>query len=192
MNGQGMTIDAFVRWSLALKDPKRWELHEGRPVQRPGSSWEDGIAKTELLDQLADALEGDAEHEVLGFGPLVVVGERTAVEPHLVITPRAKVDWDSVFLDEPVVIVEVPRRDAHAEHWAPRLLSYARLPSVRHVVAVHPHARMALHLRRTEVGAVSGRFLSGGAVALDPWGVVIDLDALWSRLDRRRGRGGAG
>ena len=188
MSGQGMTIGEFVEWSLTLEEPKLWELHEGRPVRRPGSWFEDGRAKTEILGQLVDALEGDAEHEVLGFGPLVVTGERTAVEPHMVILPRAVIDWDSFFLSDPVVIIEVPRADGLAEHWVPRLLSYARLPSVRHVVAVHPHVRTALHLRCMKAEVVSGRFLRGGTVDLAPPGVALDLDRAWARLERRGGR----
>ena len=190
MSGQGMTIDEFIEWSLSLQESKLWELHEGRPVRRPGSWFEDGRAKTEILGQLVDALEGDAEHEVLGSGPLVVTGKRTAVEPHMVILPRAVIDWDSFFLSDPIVIVEVPRADGLAEHWVPRLLSYARLPSVRHAVAVHPHVRTALHLRCMRAEVVSGRFLRGGVIALDPPGVALDVDALWARLDRRRGGGG--
>ena len=192
MSGQDMTIDEFIEWSLTLEEPKLWELHGGRPVRRPGSWFEDGVAKTEILGQLVDALENDAEHEVLGFGPLVVTGERTAVEPHMVILPRAVIDWDSFFLSDPVVIIEVPRADGLAEHWVPRLLSYARLPSVRHVVAVHPAARTALHLSREADGPVTGRLLRAGGVTLDPPGVALDVDALWARLDRRSGGGERG
>ena len=178
-----------IAWSLTLEEPKLWELHGGRPIRRPGSWFEDGVAKTEILGQLVDALEGDAEHEVLGFGPLVVTGERTAVEPHMVILPRAVIDWDSFFLSDPVVIVEVPRADGLAEHWVPRLLSYARLPSVRHVVAVHPHVRTALHLRCMGAEVISGRFLWGGVIVFDPLSVSLDLDRVWARLNRRGGGG---
>lgn len=139
-----------------------------------------------------DALDGDAVYEVLGFGPLVVVDEFTAVEPHLVIVPRAAVDWDSVVLPDPVAIVEVPRADGRAEYWVPRLRAYAMLPTVRHVVAVHAAAQVALHLRRTAAGTISGRALRGGMIVLDPLSLSLDLDQAWSRLDRRRDGGGPG
>ena len=191
MTEGGMTIEAFIAWSLALPDPRRWELHDGHPVQRPGSWGADGLIKTEVLAQLMGALEHGASHEVLGFGPLVIVDEHTAVEPHFVITPRAGVDPDDVVLGEPLGIVEVIRADGRAEHWGPRLLAYVQLPSVRHVVGVHAAARTALHLRRTGPGAVTAHILRGGVVALDPPGVALDLDRVWGRLDRRRGGGGS-
>ena len=185
-----MSVEAFVAWSLALEDPRRWELHDGQPAQRPGSWFADGLAKTEVLVQLMEALEDDERREVLGFGPLVIVGKHTAVEPHFVITPRAGVDPDDVVLRDPLGIVEVIRADGRAEHWVPRLLAYIQLPSVRHVVGVHAAARMALHLRRTDPGAVTAHILRGGVIALDPPGVALDLDRVWRRLDRRGGGGG--
>ena len=172
-------------WALALEDPRFWELHDGEPVQRPASWWEDGIAKTGILGQLWPVFRDDPEHEFLGSGLLVPVAERTAIEPHFIISPRTGLDWDSPVVRDPVVVIEVPRRDARAEHWAPRLLSYVRLPSIRHVVAVHASARTTLQLRRTEAGAVEGQIRRGGIIALDPLDVVLDLDALWPRLDRR-------
>ena len=184
-----MSVEAFVRWSLALPDPRRWELHDGRPGRRPGSWGADGLVKTEVLVQLMGALEDDERHEILGFGPLVVVDEHTAVEPHFVITPHAGVDPDDVVLRDPLGIVEVIRADGRAEHWVPRLLAYVQLPSVRHVVGVHAAARTALHLRRTGPGAVTAHILRGGVVALDPPGVALDLDQAWARLDRRGGGG---
>ena len=189
MTRDGMTIEEFVKWSLALPDPKRWELHDGRPTQRPASWWADGVAKGELLVQLHTALEADQAYEVLGFGPLLVTGPATAVEPHLLIVPRAGVDWDDVILRDPVTVVEVVRADGGAGYWLPRLQAYLALSTVQHVVAVHATARTALHLRRGADGAIAGRLLRGGVVALDPPGVALDLDQAWARLDRRRGRG---
>ena len=168
-------------------DPKRWELHDGRPTQRPASWWHDGVVKSALLVQLHAALENDPTHEVLGFGPLVITGPNTAVEPRLVIVPRAKVDWDDVVLRDPVAVVEVQRADGRAEYWAPRLRAYAALPTVQHVVAVHAIARTALHLRRAADGAIAGRLLRGGAVEFDPLSVSLDLDRAWARLERRGG-----
>ena len=189
MSGR-MTIEEFVKWSLALPDPKRWELHDGRPTQRPASWWADGVAKTELLVQLDAALEADPTYELLGFGPLVVTGPATAVEPHLLVVPRAEVDWDDVILRDSVTVVEVVRADGSAGYWLPRLRAYLALPTVRHVVAVHAAARTALHLRRAADDAIMGRVLRGGVMELDPPGVALDLDRAWARLDRRGGRGG--
>ena len=189
MTGGGMTIEEFVKWSLALPDPKRWELHDGQPTQRPASWWHDGVAKGELLVQLHAALEADPTYELLGFGPLLVTGPATAVEPHLLIVPRAGVDWDDVILRDPVTVVEVVRADGGAGYWLPRLRDYLGLPSVRHVVAVHAAARTALHLRRAADGAIMGRVLRGGTVELAPPGVALDLDHVWARLDRRSGGG---
>ena len=184
-----MTIEAFIAWSSALDDPKRWELHSGVPAQRPASWWLDGVLKSEVLSQLHGALEGDPDHELLGFGPLLVVGPATAVEPHLAIVPRNAVDWDSFVLPDPVAVVEMPRADGRAEYWGPRLRAYLALPTVRHVVAVHAAARTALHLRHAADGTIAGRVLRGGTVELDPLSVSLDLDRVWARLDRRGGRG---
>ena len=189
MSGGGMNLEAFLDWALALPDPRFWELHDGEPTQRPASWVEDGLIKTEVLGQLHRAFEDDPAHEFFGPGLLVPVAERTATEPHFTVVPRATLDWDSPVVRDPVVVIEVPRRDARAEHWAPRLRGYAGLPSVLHVVAVHAAARAALHLRRTEAGAVSGRFLRSGIIVLEPFDAVLDVDALWSRLNRR-GSGG--
>ena len=182
-----MTIEQFIAWSLALPDPKRCEMHGGRPSLRPASWWADGVVKGELLVQLHTALRDDPVHEMLGFGPFLVTGPATAVEPHLVIVPKGRVDGDSVVLRDPVAVVEVPRADGSAGYWLPGLRAYAMLPTVRHVVAVHPAARTALHLRRVTDGTITGRVLRNGVVTLDPPGVALDLEQAWARLDRRRG-----
>ena len=187
----GMSVEEFVAWALALEDPRFWELHEGEPVQRPASWVEDGLIKTEVLGQLHPAFEHDAEHEFFGPGLLVPVAERTATEPHFTVVPRVGPDWDSPVVRDPVVVIEVPRRDGRAEYWAPRLRAYAGLPSVLHVVAVHAAVRTALHLRCSEAGAITGRFLRSGTITLEPFDAVLDVDALWARLDRRGGRGGS-
>ena len=184
-----MTIKEFVKWSLALPDPKRWELHDGRPTQRPASWWADGLAKGEFLVQLHAALETDPTYELLGFGPLLVTGPATAVEPHLLIVPRAGVNWDDVILRDPVTVVEVVRADGGAGYWLPRLRDYLALPAVQHVVAVHAAARTALHLRRAADGAITGRVLRGGTVDLDSLSVSLDFDQAWARLERRGGGG---
>ena len=147
------------------------------------------MAKGELLVQLHAALEADPTYEVLGFGPLLVTGPATAVEPHLLIVPRSGVDWDDVILRDPVTVVEVVRADGGAGYWLPRLQAYLALPTVRHVVAVHAAARTAPHLRRAAEGAIAGRLLRGNVVELAPPGVALDLDRVWARLDRRGGRG---
>lgn len=187
------TIEAFVEWALGLEDPRFWELRDGRAVQRPASWVEDGLARTEVLGQLWPSFQEDEELELFGPGLLVPTGPRTAIEPHFVVVPRAGLDGDSVVVRDPLVVVEVPRRDARAEHWLPRLRGYALLPSVRHVLAVHPRARAALHLRRegqgAGPGAVAGRVLRGGVVRLDPLAAALDLDTLWARLDKARSRG---
>lgn len=191
MSGGGMSVEEFVAWALSLEDPRFWELHDGRAVQRPASWWEDGLLKTGILGQLWPASERDAAHEVFGPGLLVPVGPRTASEPHFTVVPRAGIDEDSPVVRDPLVVIEAPRRDARAEHWGPRLRAYAGLPSVRHVVAVHAAARAALHLRRVEAGAeagaIAGRFLRDGVITLEPFDAALDLDALWARLDRRGG-----
>ena len=187
MSGGGMTLEEFIAWSSVLDDPKRWELHSGVPVQRPASWWLDGRLKSEVLSQLHGALEGDPGYELLGFGPLVVVGPTTAVEPHLAVVPRNAVDWDSFVLPDPLVVVEMPRADGSVQYWAPRLRAYATLPTVQHILAVHAAARTALHLRRAANGTMTGRVLRGGTVELAPPGVSLDLDRVWARLDRRSG-----
>lgn len=187
MSGDDMTVDEFIAWALALPDPRRWELHDGRPARRPGSWMADGLAKTEALVQLMDALEDDPKHEVVGFGPLLVTGERTAVEPHLVVVPRNRQHPEDVVLHEPFAVVELPQADGTARHWLPRLRAYAMLPTVRHVVAVHAAARTAVHLRREADGTITGRVLRGGSIALDPLPVALDLDGIWARPDRRAG-----
>ena len=187
----GMSVEEFVAWALALEDPRFWELHDGEPTQRPASWVQDGILKTEVLGQLHPAFAHDPAHEFFGPGLLVPVAERTATEPHFTVVPRATLDWDSPVVRDPVVVIEVPRRDARAEYWLPRLRGYAGLPSVLHVVAVHASARVALHLRRTEAGAVSGRCLRRGIITLEPLDAALDLDALWARFNRRGSGGGS-
>ena len=187
-----MSLEAFLDWALALPDPRFWELHEGEPVQRPASWWLDGRLKSEVLSQLHGALEGDPGYELLGFGPLLVVGPTTAVEPHLAIVPKDAVDWDSFVLPDPLVVVEMPRADGSVQYWLPRLRAYATLPNVQHILAVHAAARTALHLRRAANGTMTGRVLRGGTVELAPPGVALDLDRVWARLDRRGGRGDRG
>ena len=182
-----MTVAGFVDWALALPDPKRWELTCGRPARRPRATVIEVLARGALLHQLGEGRRDDA---VLAFGSgtLVVPGPDTALDPPVVLAPRAGVDPDSPILDAPLVIGEVLPRPAPAAEWVGRLRAYTGVASVRHVVAVEPRLRLALHLRRADAGPASGtmtgRVLRGGRVDLAPTGVALNLDQLWARLDQ--------
>ena len=184
MSGDRMSVDEFIRWSTAQPDRRRWELHDGRRMRRSGSWLPDRIAKMEMMVQLHVGLMHDARHQVSGMGPLVVAGPRTALEQHLVVFPRPGTDPDDDVVREPIAVLETIRADGQAGYWPPRLAAYARLPTVRHVLAVHPTARPAIHLRREAAdGSVAARLVRGGAVPLAPAAAVIDLHQIRAELD---------
>ena len=182
-----MTAEAFLAWAEVLPDTKGRELRGGVVARRAPPRMRDLLIRGALLHELLAAEEGDeAEHVVLGPGAAVVLDETTALDPDLVVAPRAKVDWDAVTAPDPVAIVEIVRRGDRATDWVARLRGYAVLPSLRHVLVLDAAGRRALHLRRTGPGPEGwdGRVLVRGVVRLDPVRAGVDLERLWAERSR--------
>ena len=182
-----MTAEAFLAWAEALPDNKGLELRGGVVARRAPLRMRDLLVRGALLRELLAAEEGaEAEHVVLGPGTAVVLGETTALDPDLVVAPRAKIDWDALVAPDPVVVAELMRRGDQAADWVARLRGYAALPSLRHVLVLDAASRRALHLRRAGPGPEgwAGGVLARGVVRLDPVRASVDLERLWAERSR--------
>ncbi len=81
----------------------------------------------------------------------------------------------------PVIVVEVvsPSRDIDTDA---KLVGYSRAPSVQHHLVVAIAGRTVTYHRRGGVGGIETRILRDGALALDPPGIEVAVEAFFAGL----------
>ena len=172
--------------SLALEDPKgRWELHDGRPREKPAMTWDHTDALSYLAVLLQTQLDRD-EFRVHVAGARLRRSDGNVYIPDVAVVPtdlgrafRGRSDKLEI-LDDPLPLV--------VEVWSPSPGGYdvdAKLPEYERrgdleIWRLHPYERTLVARRRQPDGTYSETVYRGGIVrpvALP--GVTIDLDALF-------------
>ena len=116
--------------------------------------------------------------EALADGASVVIGDATSYEPDVVVACD-EVPGDVLAVPSPVIVVEVTSPSNSRVDLVTKFAEYFRLPSLRHYVFVHLALRRVIHHRRTEDGRIESAILTGGALALEPPGISVQIDGLF-------------
>jgi Uma2 family endonuclease len=182
-----MTVTTFLEWASRLPEDERWDLIEGEPVPRRGSTPEHAMAaetvthariKRRIDHALSDALaKGGHDCEVFVSGPMVQIDATTAFEPDVVVS-CAKVP-EGLLVPEPLIVVEVLSVSTR-EDLTIKLAGYASLPGVAHYLLVETHRRLVVHHHRVAGEAeLRTAIIRQGVLQLDPPGLSLDIDAIY-------------
>ena len=117
--------------------------------------------------------------QALPDGATVEVGEGTNYEPDALVNCGPPMGDDEVAAPNPVVVVEVPSPSSRSLDAGLKLADYFRVPSIRHYLIVGAGRRLVVHHRRGEDGGIETRLLTEGAIALDPPGITVTVEALY-------------
>ena len=119
--------------------------------------------------------------EALPDGVTVEIGDATCYEPDVVVA-CGEIPGDAVAAPQPVIVVEVTSPSNSRVDLVTKFADYFRLPSLRHYVIIHLALRRVIHHRRTEDGRIESAILTGGALALDPPGISVQVEGLFGSV----------
>lgn len=115
-------------------------------------------------------------------GMAVRTDERTVYEPDALVRCGARMADDDVVVTDPVIVVEVVSPSSCNIDTGVKLVSYFRLPNLRHCLVVDIAGRAVTHHRRDEAGGIATRILRDGMLALDPPGFEVAVEEFFAGL----------
>ncbi len=116
--------------------------------------------------------------EALPDGITVEVGD-CDYEPDAIVQ-CGPLDPNGIVADSPLVIVEVLSPSTSSVDRAWKLMEYFRLSSLHHYLIVWADKQQIAHHRRADDGTIETRTAIGGEVGLDPPGITITVEELYS------------
>lgn len=177
-----MTVDAFLDWMGKASEGGRYELVAGDPVAMPAEMIGHVEAKYAvwLALRLAVRAAGLTDCHVVGDGATVRIDAQTAYKPDALIYCGVPLAAEETEVTAPLVVVEVTSPGSFRVDAGAKLEGYSRLPSVRHYLLVHPVRRTVVHHKRTDGDAIRSRIVTTGPLTLDPPGLSVETEALFS------------
>lgn len=170
-----MTADEFIAW--AMEQPRgRFELVGGEVVGMAPERVIHARVKGMFYRRLSEEIERlGLECFAFPDGMAVQIDEGTVYEPDALLRCGPELPDEAVRILDPLVIVEVRSRSTQALDAGVKLVDYFRLPSLRHYLIVRAEERTVIHHeRRGDGDEIATRIIrDGGAVALDPPGIVL-------------------
>ena len=109
--------------------------------------------------------------------------DSTTYEPDALVRCGEPLGGDTVEIVDPVIVVEVLSPSTSSTDYGQKLKDYFSLPSVAHYLVVDPEGRRVVHYtRQDDADTFLTRILAGGRLALDPPGIEILVDDVFSSL----------
>ena len=175
-----MSSDEFLRWSMEQPEGMHFELVGGKVLQMAAERSAHALAKLHITLLLVEAVRAAGlACTVYPDGMAVEVDPGTVYEPDALVRSGEPLADDELRVVDPIVVVEVLSPSSRSLDSGRKLADYFRIPSVRHYLVVDSEARVVVHHRRDEGGAIAAEIVRDGSLRLDPPGVL--LDNLFSR-----------
>jgi Uma2 family endonuclease len=173
-----MTVPEFVAW--AERQPRgRYELVHGLPVAMAPERAAHAETKASVYLVLRTAIQrAGLPCHVLPDGMSVRVDDETVYEPDALVYCGPKVPDDSIFIENPVIVVEVISPATEAVDTGDKLVGYFKVPSVAHYLIVHPLQRVVTHHARGAGDLIETRIRADGELRLNPPGLSLAIAEL--------------
>jgi Uma2 family endonuclease len=168
----------FRAW--AEQQPRgRFERVDGRVVKMQRQTVGHALVKMAVWRALDDAVRAAGlDCQAYPNGVTVEVGEDTDYLPDALVNAGPAPAPDDFAAPNPVVVVEVLSPRASSIDTGEKLSGYFRVPSIQHYLIVCARRREVLHHRRAGEAIIT-TVLTEGAIAFDPPGISIALDAIY-------------
>lgn len=109
----------------------------------------------------------------------VKIDERTVYETDTLVYWGEKLSPDALFLENPMIVVEVESPSTtHRDNFY-KIIGYFSLPSIMHYLIVDPDEVSVIHHQRLDGGKILTSILREGAVTLDPPGLAFELAQIY-------------
>ncbi len=179
-----MTVAEFMEWYETQEG--KWELHDGIPVRRhdPIKGHSERIehieAKLEAVLAMRLAIDKAGKQcHALTDGVTVPISDSISYIPDALVYCGDKHDGKSLTVPNPVIIVEVLSPSTAWKDVSSKLADYFTLDSVKHYLIIDPVLNSIMHHYR-EGEEIRAEAVKTGSLVLDPPGISLDLDALFS------------
>ena len=93
---------------------------------------------------------------------------------------RSGLPASAVEVPNPVIVVEVLSPSTRHVDASSKLAGYFRIASVQHYLIVDPDKRLVVHHARGERDVIATRIVSAGGLRLDPPGIDLTIEELFS------------
>jgi Uma2 family endonuclease len=173
-----MTVPEFVAW--AERQPGgRYELVHGFPVaMAPQRAIHAKTKALAFLGLRTAILRAGLPCHAVPDGLSVRVDDETVYEPDALVYCGPEVLDDAIFIDNPVIVVEVISPASEAVDTGDKLVGYFRVPSVAHYLIVHPLQRVVTHHARGTGDLIETRIKADGELRLEPPGLRLAVAEL--------------
>ncbi len=177
-----MTVDEFAAWSMGQPDG-RYELVNGEIYAQASERAAHNRAKGAVYRVLGAAIKkAGLRCEVFTDGMSVKIDAFTAREPDASVQCGATVDPDAIFLDQPIIVVEVVSPTSQKDDTGSKLAQYFSLPSIQHYLIVVPLQSAIIHHARGTNGDIVTRVHTGGEITLSPPGMTFSVSDVFSEI----------
>jgi Uma2 family endonuclease len=174
-----MTVDQYLAWAQGR--PGRYELFRGDVYAMSPETAAHADVKAAIYVAILNGIRARRiPCHVFPDGMTVRVDETTAYEPDALVYSGQKLPPSAIEVPNPVIVVEVLSPSTRQFEVSIKLAGYFRLASVTHYLIVDPTQPLVLHHSRGVGEEIVTRIVSEGAIALDPPGLELALDDIYS------------
>jgi Uma2 family endonuclease len=176
-----MSADDFLAWAIEQPRRPRYELVAGELVMMAPERAAHARVKAAVWRALDNALRAvGLPCEAFPDGMAVRIDDDTVYEPDALVRCGEPLADDEIKVTDPVVVVEVLSPSSRGRDTGAKLEDYFRLPSVRHYLIVKTENRTIVHHHRLVDGTIQTKIARSADLILDPPGVSINVEALFS------------
>lgn len=173
-----MKVEEFLTWADKQPDG-RYELIEGEIVAMSPERVRHNLVKLAVARALGDAVKAAGlPCTVFTDGVSVVIDDRNTREPDASVQCGVDVDFDSMILEAPMIVVEVASPSSEGIDTETKLVEYFSVASIRHYLIVLSEKRVVVHHRRNDGGDIATRIVHDGEIILSPPGMTVPVVAL--------------
>ena len=175
-----ITVDQFLAWAEG-QERGRFELFGGEIVMQQSERAAHWETKAAVWAALRDAIKrAGLSCFAVPDGATVRIADDTAFEPDALVYCGERVAQNSLEVPNPVIVVEVLSASSAVQDMGYKRRCYFGLPSVQHYLVADPERRIALHYARGEGHEQMPRIVSEGPLTLDPPGLELKVQDLFS------------
>lgn len=170
-----LSSDDFLAWAKT-QDEGKFELWRGEVVAMPPERHVHVLVESRAGFAPQAALDkAGLDCRVMIDGLAVDDDEDATFEPDILVACGPMPDRDSLFSNNPVIVVEVL---SPGTRQIGKLNGYAQVKSIAHYLIIDPDKRIAVHQRRQGEARFDTALAREGRLRLDPPGVELAVEQL--------------
>lgn len=174
-----MNVVEFLAWAQGQPEGHNYELVDGEVIAMAPERVLHNLAKLAVARALQDSvMAAKLSCTVFTDGVTIRIDDHTAREPDASVQCGVAADMDSLFIDAPLIVVEVASPTSERDDTGAKLVDYFSVPSIQHYLIVFPQRRVIVHYQRGEGGKIDARIAHDGEIALRPPGLTVLVGAL--------------